>query len=59
MTDARPEIRQKQLEIWLAKTPAERLRITLENNDDLYYLWDALKKNNVERKVDEDADASK
>lgn len=46
MTDARPEIRQKQLEIWLAKTPAERLRITLENNDDLYYLWDALKKNN-------------
>jgi len=47
MTDARPEIRQKQLEIWLAKTPAERLRITLENNDDLYYLWDALKKNNA------------
>jgi len=46
MTDTRPEIRQKQLEIWLAKTPAERLRITLENNDDLYYLWDALKKNN-------------
>jgi len=47
MTDARPEIRQNQLEIWLAKTPAERLRITLENNDDLYYLWDALKKNNA------------
>jgi len=47
MTDTRPEIRQKQLEIWLAKTPAERLRITLENNDDLYYLWDALKKNNA------------
>jgi len=52
MTDARPEIRQKQLEIWLAKTPAERLRITLENNDDLYYLWDALKKNNAVNDLD-------
>ena len=52
MTDTRPEIRQKQLEIWLAKTPAERLRITLENNDDLYYLWDALKKNNAVNDLD-------
>ena len=59
MTDTTAEIRQKQLEIWLAKTPAERLRITLEDNDALCNFWDMLKKNNSERKVDEDADASK
>ncbi len=50
MTDTSSEIKQKQLEIWLSKTPAERLRITLEDNDALFKLWDVLKKNYQENK---------
>ena len=48
MTDTTPEIKQKQLEIWMAKTPMERLRQTLEDNDALYALWANLKKNKPE-----------
>jgi hypothetical protein len=46
MTDTPPDVKQIQLEIWLSKPPMERLRITLENNDDLFRLWNTLKKNN-------------
>jgi hypothetical protein len=45
-SDTSPEVRQKQLEIWLSKPPMERLRITLEDNDALFAFWDELKKNN-------------
>ena len=44
MTDTTPEIQQKQLEIWLLKSPMERLRQTLEDNDALFLLWVKLKK---------------
>jgi hypothetical protein len=36
MTDTTPDVHQKQLEIWLLKSPMERLRITLEDNDALF-----------------------
>jgi hypothetical protein len=48
MDDTPQHIKQKQLEIWLAKPPEERLRLTLEDNDALFALWDELKKNNAE-----------
>ena len=34
-----------QLEIWLAKPPEERIRLTLQMNDELFTLWDEVKKN--------------
>jgi hypothetical protein len=48
MDDTPLHIKQKQLEIWLAKPPEERLRLTLEDNDALFTLWKELKKNNAE-----------
>jgi len=53
MTDTTPEIRQKQLEIWLQKPEMERLRRTLEDNDALFSFWDHLKKSNAESGNDE------
>jgi len=49
MTDTTPEIKQKQLEIWLSKPPMERLRITLEDNDALYKFWEELRKGRSEK----------
>jgi hypothetical protein len=48
MTDTTPEIQQKQLAIWLSKTPMDRLRQTLEDNEGLFNLWAVLKKSNLE-----------
>jgi hypothetical protein len=45
MDDTPPHIKQLQLAIWLAKSPEERLRLTLEDNDALFALWAELKKN--------------
>lgn len=39
MNDTPKHIRQLQLEIWLSKTPAERLRQFMEDNDALFNLW--------------------
>jgi len=48
MDDTPLHIKKKQLEIWLAKPPEERLRLTLEDNDALFALWNEVKKNNAE-----------
>lgn len=45
-SDTSPEVKQKQLEIWLAKQPMERLRITLQDNDALFDFWKEVRKNN-------------
>jgi hypothetical protein len=50
--DTPPHIKQLQLEIWLSKPPMERLRLTLENNDDLFALWKELTKDRSEDKPD-------
>ncbi len=36
MTDTPEHIKQLQLKIWLSKTPAERLKQFLEDNDALF-----------------------
>jgi hypothetical protein len=46
MDDTPAHIKQLQLAIWLAKTPEERLRLTLEDNDALFSLWREIKNNN-------------
>ena len=46
MEDTPEHIKQLQLEIWLAKPPEERLRLTLEDNDALYAFWHEGRKNN-------------
>lgn len=37
-------IKKKQLDIWLSKPPAERLRQFLEDNDALMQFWKTAKK---------------
>ncbi len=44
MTDTPEHIKKLQLKIWLGKTPAERLKQFLQDNEDLYKLWDSSKK---------------
>jgi hypothetical protein len=39
MSDTPQHIKEKQLEIWLSKTPAERLKKTLEDNEALFLFW--------------------
>ena len=51
MDDTLPHVKQIQLEIWLSKPPEERLRLTLEDNDALFALWNEIKKNNHENKT--------
>ncbi|MDR3697811.1 hypothetical protein [Mucilaginibacter sp.] len=50
MDDTPLHIKQLQLAIWLAKSPEERLRLTLEDNDALFAFWDEIKKNNLQNK---------
>ncbi|MCR8558006.1 hypothetical protein KXD93_10150 [Mucilaginibacter sp. BJC16-A38] len=47
MNDTPEYVKQKQLEIWLAKSPEERLRLTLVMNDELYAFWNEGRKNDV------------
>jgi hypothetical protein len=51
ITDTSPDVKQKQLEIWLSKPPMERLRIALEDNEAQFALFNKLKKNNAENKA--------
>ena len=44
MTDTPDHINALQLQIWLAKTPMERLRKMMQDNDALFRLWNVLKK---------------
>jgi len=52
MNDTPEHIKQKQLEIWLAKPVEERLRLTLTMNDELYGFWNAAKKSNTKAMPD-------
>jgi hypothetical protein len=48
MNDTPEHIKQKQLEIWLAKPPEERIRLTLQMNDELFAFWREVKKSMTE-----------
>jgi hypothetical protein len=39
MTDTPQHIKELQLNIWLSKSPGERLRLTLEGNGQLLHFW--------------------
>lgn len=43
MDDTPDHIKKIQLEIWLSKTPAERIRQFLNDNEMLYRFWDSAK----------------
>ncbi|WP_167459446.1 hypothetical protein [Pedobacter jejuensis] len=43
MKDTTDEINDLQLKIWLAKTPSERLRQLLVDNEALYKFWNNVK----------------
>lgn len=58
MNDTPKHVQDKQFEIWLAKSPEERLRQTLEDNDDLFNLWKTLKKSYEGSLKKEDTDPS-
>jgi hypothetical protein len=46
MTDTPENIKQLQLQIWLSKSPAERLKQAIEDNAALFRFWDAVQKQN-------------
>ena len=52
MLDTPDHVKKIQLEIWLAKPPEERIRLTLQMNDELYSLWNKVKKNMAFSKQD-------
>jgi hypothetical protein len=39
MKDTPDHIKKMQLQIWLAKSPGERLRQAIEDNDALFAFW--------------------
>ena len=43
MQDTPEHIKQIQLDIWLAKSPSERLEQFILDNDDLFKLWEQAK----------------
>ncbi len=45
MNDTPDHVKRIQLELWLAKPAEERIRLTLQMNDELYGLWNEVKKN--------------
>ena len=46
MTDTPQHIKDLQLQIWLSRTPAERLRQLMMDNDAIFNLWNSMKRNN-------------
>jgi hypothetical protein len=46
MNDTPQHIKELQLKIWLSKSPAERLKQFLEDNEALYKFWDKTKELN-------------
>jgi len=56
MNDTPEHVKQKQLEIWLAKPVEERLKLTLTMNDELYGFWNAAKKSNIKVNPDKLSD---
>jgi len=49
MDDTPDHVKQKQLEIWLAKPVEERVYLTLKMNDDLFTFRNEVKKNEKEK----------
>ncbi len=45
MQDTPEHIKKLQLQIWLQKTPGERLYQTLKSNEELYLFWKETQKN--------------
>jgi len=43
MTDTPQHIKDLQLKIWLSKTPAERLRQLMIDNDEIFNFWAVIK----------------
>ena len=43
MTDTRDHIKKLQLQIWLSKSPAERLYEAVKDNEDLFSFWQQAK----------------
>ena len=43
MEDTPEHVKKIQLELWLAKTPGERILQYLKDNEELYKMWDAVK----------------
>ena len=50
MDDTPEHVKKIQLEIWLFKPPEERIRLTLQMNDELFALWAEVKKNMADSK---------
>ena len=44
MQDTPDHVKKIQLEIWMAKSPAERLLQAIKDNEDLFTFWDHAKK---------------
>jgi hypothetical protein len=49
MTDTPEHIKNLQLQIWLSKSPAERLRQFLINNSEMYAFWKSVKQQMAEK----------
>jgi len=49
--DTPAHIKKLQLEIWLSKTPEERLTLALKMNDELYGFWNEGRKNMAASKI--------
>jgi hypothetical protein len=52
MSDTPQYIKDKQLAIWLSKTPSERLKKTLADNEALFLFWKNAKIKKDENKID-------
>jgi hypothetical protein len=48
MEDTPEHVKKIQREIWLSKPLEERLRLTLQMNDDLYAFWAEMKRSMAE-----------
>jgi|JI10StandDraft_1071094.scaffolds.fasta_scaffold255230_3 hypothetical protein len=51
MSDTPQYIKDKQLAIWLNKTPSERLKQTLADNEALFLFWENAKIKKDENKI--------
>ncbi|MEO6630882.1 MAG: hypothetical protein ABIN13_04140 [Mucilaginibacter sp.] len=54
MEDTPAHVKKLQLEIWLSKTPEERITLALKMNDELNAFWNEGKKNMAANKAQSD-----
>jgi hypothetical protein len=52
MTDTPDKIKEIQLELWLSKSPMERLRQMMVDNESLFSFWRQMGKRNVNEDPD-------